>query len=39
MQEALDKCKDKKIRCVYITGAGKAFSAGQVPDEVVYPAG
>ena len=29
MQEKLDECKSKKVRCVYITGAGKAFSAGQ----------
>lgn len=29
MQEVLDKCKDKSVRCVYITGTGKAFSAGQ----------
>lgn len=39
MQEALDLCKDKKIRCVYITGAGKAFSAGQDLAEVVNPDG
>lgn len=29
MQDALDKCKDAKVRCVHITGAGKGFSAGQ----------
>lgn len=30
MQGLLDECAEKKtIRCVYITGAGKAFSAGQ----------
>ena len=39
MQEALDVCKDKKIRCVYITGAGKAFSAGQDLSEVADPEG
>ena len=35
MQEALDKCKDKAVRCVYITGTGKAFSAGQDIGELV----
>ena len=39
MQDALDKCKDKAIRCVYITGAGKGFSAGQDLAEVVDPNG
>jgi 2-(1,2-epoxy-1,2-dihydrophenyl)acetyl-CoA isomerase len=39
MQDALDKCKDKAIRCVYITGAGKAFSSGQDLEEVVDPNG
>ena len=39
MQDALDKCKDKSIRCVYITGAGKGFSAGQDLAEVVDPNG
>ncbi|HEV7781497.1 MAG TPA: enoyl-CoA hydratase-related protein [Chitinophagaceae bacterium] len=34
MQEALDKCKDNTVRCVYITGTGKAFSAGQDLAEV-----
>ncbi len=29
MQEKLDACKENNVRCVYITGAGKAFSAGQ----------
>lgn len=29
LQEKLDECKAKEIRCVYITGAGRGFSAGQ----------
>lgn len=40
MQAALDECKnDKSVRCVLITGSGKAFSAGQDLDEVVDPNG
>jgi len=39
MQEKLEECKNKNIRCVYITGAGKAFSSGQDLDEVVDPNG
>jgi 2-(1,2-epoxy-1,2-dihydrophenyl)acetyl-CoA isomerase len=39
LQDALDLCKDKKVRCVYITGAEKAFSAGQDLAEVVDPEG
>ena len=40
MQEKLDECKEsKEVRCVYITGAGKAFCAGQDLDEVVDPKG
>jgi len=36
MQEKLDECStDKTIRCVYITGNGKAFSAGQDLAELV----
>ncbi|CAN5125446.1 2-(1,2-epoxy-1,2-dihydrophenyl)acetyl-CoA isomerase PaaG [soil metagenome] len=35
-QQKLDECQqDKNIRCVYITGAGKAFCAGQDLAEVV----
>ena len=39
MQEALDLCKEKTVRCVYITGAGKGFSAGQDLAEVADPQG
>lgn len=40
LQEKLDLCKDdKNIRCVVITGTGKAFSAGQDLEEVVAPNG
>jgi len=39
MQEKLDACKDAAVRCVYITGAGKGFSAGQDLAEVVDPNG
>ncbi len=39
-KETLDKCeKDNSIRCVQITGAGKAFSAGQDLSEVIDPNG
>src|SRR5260221_1606842 len=37
MQSALDECISKKVRCVYITGSGKAFSAGQELGEVTEP--
>ena len=39
VQEKLDACLSAEVRCVYITGAGKAFSAGQDLDEVVDPNG
>ncbi|HMG68975.1 MAG TPA: enoyl-CoA hydratase-related protein, partial [Chitinophagaceae bacterium] len=37
MQERLDDCKSKEVRCVYITGSGKGFSAGQDLAEVTAP--
>ena len=39
MQEKLDECKSKEVRCVYITGTGKAFCSGQDLEEVVDPKG
>lgn len=39
MQKHLDDCQDEGIRCVYITGAGKAFSSGQDLEEIVDPQG
>jgi 2-(1,2-epoxy-1,2-dihydrophenyl)acetyl-CoA isomerase len=39
LQEKLHACRSTEVRCVYITGAGKAFSSGQDLDEVVDPAG
>jgi len=39
MQDKLDECKKPEVRCVYITGFGKAFCSGQDLDEVVDPAG
>ncbi len=39
-QEKLDECESNKdIRCVHITGSGKAFSAGQDLAEVTDPDG
>ena|SRR5438105_5990699 len=37
MQEKLDVCQGNEVRCVYITGAGKGFSAGQDLTEVAGP--
>ncbi len=37
MQQKLDDCKSDEVRCVYITGAGKGFSAGQDLSEVAQP--
>jgi 2-(1,2-epoxy-1,2-dihydrophenyl)acetyl-CoA isomerase len=39
LQSILDDCKDNSIRAVYMTGAGKAFCAGQDLAEVVDPNG
>jgi 2-(1,2-epoxy-1,2-dihydrophenyl)acetyl-CoA isomerase len=40
MQEKLKEChRSKEVRCVFITGAGKAFSSGQDLEEVVDPNG
>ena len=35
LQAKLDECKKEEVRCVYITGTGKAFSAGQDISELV----
>jgi 2-(1,2-epoxy-1,2-dihydrophenyl)acetyl-CoA isomerase len=37
MQTALDDCKSDEVRCVYITGSGKGFCAGQDLAEVTAP--
>ena len=40
LQSELDKCAaDNTVRCIYLTGAGKAFCAGQDLAEVVDPNG
>src|SRR6187399_841474 len=39
LQDKLDECQSKEVRCVYITGAGKGFSAGQDLAEVADPNG
>lgn len=39
LQEKLDDCKSREVRCVLITGAGKAFSSGQDLEEVADPNG
>ena len=40
LQKCLDDCrKNTHIRAVYITGAGKAYSAGQDLEEVIDPDG
>lgn len=39
MQQKLDECKTREVRCVFITGEGKAFSSGQDLSEVVDPNG
>lgn len=40
LQNVLDECvTNNEVRCVYITGAGKGFSAGQDLAEVVDPEG
>lgn len=39
LQDKLDACQSNEVRCVYITGSGKAFCSGQDLEEVVDPAG
>lgn len=39
-QQLLENCKtDDEVRCIYITGTGKAFCAGQDLSEAMDPAG
>lgn len=37
LQKILDDCRSTEIRAVYITGSGKAFSAGQDIEELTGP--
>ena len=37
MQDALDKCKEQRVRCVYITGAEKDLVPDRILAEVVDP--
>ncbi|MEI9909550.1 MAG: enoyl-CoA hydratase-related protein [Bacteroidota bacterium] len=37
LQQKLDECQNKEVRCVYITGAGKGFCAGQDLAELTDP--
>ena len=40
LQQKLDECNDNpEVRCMVITGAGKAFCAGQDLEEIVTPGG
>lgn len=39
LQQKLDECQSMEVRCVYITGSGKGFSAGQDLAEVADPNG
>ena len=40
MHDAIDDCQnDEEVRCIVITGEGKAFSAGQDLNEVIDPEG
>ena len=39
LQQRLDDCRSREVRAVYITGAGKGFSAGQDLSEVTDPDG
>lgn len=39
LHQKLDECKANEVRCVYLTGSGKAFSSGQDLEEVADPNG